>query len=148
MIAHAYFISPRGRIIPVTRGRHISQIISDPADFGLVFKDIVETYKRHNETLGHEGFARDEIIEGLFKKGWVRVSFEERGTLIFQLGRYTVGTRKHIVSFLRLVLTGTVKPSNADGNHYSVAVYQVRESPIVEAENVKAAIRQINDICH
>ena len=70
-------------------------------------------------------------------KGWVRVRFEDRGTLIFQLGRFTVGTKKHILSFLHLIQTGTVKPGNADGKHYSVAVYQVRESPIVEAEMSK-----------
>ena len=146
MIEHAYFISSRGRIIPVTCGKHIDQIISDPPDFGFVFKDIVEAYKRHNETLGHEGFARDEIIAGLFNKGWARVRFEERRTLIFQLGRFTMGMKKHILSFLQLVQIGKIKPGNADGRYYAVSVYQVREFPIVEAENVKAAIKQIKNI--
>ena len=148
MTEHACFISPRGKIIPVNRGKHIDQIISEPATFRLIHKDIVETYKRHNETLRHEGFARDEIIEGLFRKGWVRVRFEDRGKLIFQLGRFTMGTRKHILAFLQLVQTGKIKPGNADGRYYAVAVYQVREFPIVEAENVKDAMRKIKNVCH
>ena len=147
MIAHAYFISYRGRIIPVTQGKHIDQIISEPATFGLALKDIVAAFKRHSETLGHEGVARNEIIEGLFRKGWVRVRFEERRTLIFQLGRFTAGTKKHILAFLQLVQTGKIKPGNADGRYYSVAVYKVRESPIVEAYNVKDAIKSIKDNC-
>ena len=147
MVAHAYFISPRGKLVPVTTGKHIDQIISEPVTFGLALKDIVAAFKRHSETLGHEGVARNEIIEGLFRKGWVRVRFEERRTLIFQLGRFTAGTKKHILAFLQLVQTGKIKPGNADGRHFTVAVYQVRESPIVEAYNVKDAIKSIKDNC-
>ncbi|MFA6294160.1 MAG: hypothetical protein WC637_20385, partial [Victivallales bacterium] len=143
MLEYAYFISPRGKIIPVTRGKHIDQIISEPITFGLLVKDMVSTYKRHNETFGHEGFARDEIIAGLFRKGWVRVRFEERRTLIFQLGRFTMGAKKHILSFLELVQASKIKPGNNDGRHFSVAVYQVRESPIAEAGSVKGTMRQI-----
>ncbi|MEI6422015.1 MAG: hypothetical protein WCP55_07330 [Lentisphaerota bacterium] len=147
MIAYAYFISPRGKLVPVTMGKHIDQIISEPVTFGLALKDIVAAFKRHRETLGHEGVARNEIIEGLFRKGWVRVRFEERRTLIFQLDRFTADTKKHILAFLQLVQTGKIKPGNADGRHFSVAVYQVRESPIVEAYNVKGAIKSIKDNC-
>lgn len=147
MIAHAYFISPRGKFVPVTQGKHIDQIIYEPATFGLALKDIVAAFKRHSETLGHEGVARNEIIEGLFRKGWVRVRFEERRTLIFQLGRFTAGTKKRILAFLQLVQTGKIKPGNADGRHFTVAVYQVRESPIVEAYDVKDAIKSIKDNC-
>jgi hypothetical protein len=147
MIAHAYFISPRGKLVPVTMGKHIDQIISEPATFGLALKGIVAAFKRHNETLGHEGVARGKIIERLFKKGWVRVRFEERRTLIFQLGSFTAGTKKHILSFLQLVQTGKIKPGNASGRYFSVEVYQVSESPIVEAYNVKDAIKSIKDNC-
>ena len=141
MKEHAYFISPRGRIIPVTRVKHIDQIIFEPATFGLVLKDIVKIHEQHNEPLGHEGYAREEIISGLFRKGWIRVRFEDRWTLIFQFGRFSKGAKKHILSFLKLVQTGKIKPGNHDGRNYGVCVYQLRESPIIEAENVKDAIR-------
>ena len=67
----AYFTNPRGYVIPVLHGTHISTVIADPKAFGLVLENIAETFKKHGETLGHEGYARDEILNDLLKKGWV-----------------------------------------------------------------------------
>ncbi len=47
-MSEAYFISPRGKIIPVLHGKHIKQIDADPRCFGLTDSYIGEIIY-HNE---------------------------------------------------------------------------------------------------
>lgn len=57
---------------------HILTVIEAPALFGLTTESIKEAYERHNEPIGHEGFAREEIMIGLINKGWIRARFVVR----------------------------------------------------------------------
>lgn len=68
----SFFLSPRGELVP-SGTKHISAIIKNPRKFGLTRKEINDIYGKHNETIGTEGDAREEIIEKLLKRGWVRL---------------------------------------------------------------------------
>lgn len=70
--AEAYWISPRGRILPVT-DKHINIIVDNPLAFGLTMSQVEAIYAEHDETVGHEGKAREQIIIELVKQGWIRV---------------------------------------------------------------------------
>ncbi len=68
MINTAYWISPKGEIIPVSGPSgscHIQAVINNPQTFGLDLDYIKDVYDKHNEELGSEGKAREEIILGL-----------------------------------------------------------------------------------
>lgn len=88
-IFEKWFISPRGRLIEVTKGTHIGQIISEPQTFSLTKSEIVEEYRRHNEPLGFEGWARETIIRKLLNKGngFVRVYIDKNNNINCQIGR-------------------------------------------------------------
>ena len=68
----AYWISPVGKIIRVD-DRHISSIIREPELFGLSREEIEAIYAKHNERMGHEGKAREEIIRSIIAKGYIRI---------------------------------------------------------------------------
>jgi hypothetical protein len=71
-------VSPSGKIVKLVNGSHIATIIANPERFGLTKEEIVDIHKKYNEQLGSEGNARDEIIVGLIKGGWLRVNYEVR----------------------------------------------------------------------
>lgn len=68
----AYFISPTGKVIDCEIS-HINKVIADPKMFGYTKEKIEKIYDKHNEPIGHEGKAREEIILDLIKKGWIRL---------------------------------------------------------------------------
>lgn len=105
-MTEAYFISPRGYVIPVLNGTHIAEVIQNPKVFGLTSESIADAYKRHDETLGHEGFARDEILTELLKIGWIRARIKG-GYLYCQVGFESKRIYKNILklfSHLKLVI--------------------------------------------
>jgi len=72
-IFDAYWISPKGKILGVEI-THIQFIIKNPVFFSLPKEYIEEIYKKHNENLGLEGDAREEIMKNLINcKGWIRI---------------------------------------------------------------------------
>ena len=72
------FVSPSGRVVKLVNGTHISTVIANPEGFGFTREEIIDIHKKHNEQLGSEGNARDEIIVALIKDGWLRVNYEVR----------------------------------------------------------------------
>ena len=142
-MSNAYFISPRSKIIPVLHGTHIRQIESEPRTFGLTETYLNKTRMKYDEPRGHEGYARKEIISGLFVKGWIRVRFEEEGNLIFETTNFTTARLKHILNFLILVQNGTIKPYSREGKYFGVLVYHDRNNPVVTTERVADAIKNI-----
>lgn len=68
----AYWISPRGQVLPVATN-HIDIVIKHPKKFGYTTEKIEEIYARHEERMGSEGNAREEIIIDLLKKGFIRI---------------------------------------------------------------------------
>ena len=92
----AYWISPEGTIIPVP-DHHIDLVIGNPALFGTTLKKITAVYKKRKEPLHLEGFAREEIMAGLIKKGWIRVRYVSRGdSFTIQVFKLDRATRAHI----------------------------------------------------
>lgn len=76
----AYWISPAGGIIPVAEPylHHIDLIIARPEVFGYTRNQVEERFIHYREPLGHEGFAREELMAGLLEQGWLRLRFRER----------------------------------------------------------------------
>ncbi len=71
---YAFWISPQGKVNFLTNGEtHIEQVIKNPGYFGYTKSMIQNIYNKHNEKLGSEGNAREEIIKNLIRKGWVRI---------------------------------------------------------------------------
>ncbi len=68
----AYWISPRGEVLPVATN-HIDIVIKNPKKFGYTTEKIEEIYARHEERMGKEGMAREEIILDLLKHKWIRI---------------------------------------------------------------------------
>jgi hypothetical protein len=105
----AYWISPDGKILPVP-DHHIDMIIREPAAFGLTLRKIKAVYNKHDEPMHVEGFAREKIMAGLIKKGWIRVRYVSRGdsftVQVFKLDRET---REHVGKWAAMVMR---KPEN------------------------------------
>jgi hypothetical protein len=75
MLKGAYWISPKGEIIDVPN-LHIDVVIQNPEKFGITKDIIQQIFDKHNEHMGvDEGFAREEIMLELLKKGWIRLRF-------------------------------------------------------------------------
>ena len=93
----AYWISPKGELLPVY-SLHIHEVIKDPVRFGLKLEDIEKVFQRFDEPLGHEGFARDEIMAGLLKSGWIRLRYQRRNVCwtvqTFRFDKATLGNLK------------------------------------------------------
>jgi hypothetical protein len=72
----ASWISPVGEILPV-KSTHIEVVIKNPEVFEITRTYIKEVYKKYRETVGLEGKARDEIVEGLINKRWMRIRYDK-----------------------------------------------------------------------
>lgn len=68
-----YWINPYGKILKQQNTTHIQGVTKNPKTFGVTREWIEQIYKKHNEPVGTEGNAREEIMEYLFKKGYTRV---------------------------------------------------------------------------
>jgi hypothetical protein len=106
----AFFISPDGEVVGVPN-RHVLLISQEPETFGLTSGEIEKVYKKHKETVGWEGYARNEIILGLLKKNWIRLRFEPTsgtwGIQIFEEPNETL--LRNIGVFLAMARKGDVK---------------------------------------
>lgn len=72
------WISPAGSIIPLVDGGHIETVWSQPEKFGYKPGDVETIYKKHNEIVGTDGNARDEIMIKLWKDGFMRVNYNPK----------------------------------------------------------------------
>lgn len=74
IMCDVYWVSPAGKMLSV-KSTHIDVVIKKPEVFGITRAYIKEVYKKYRETVGLEGKARDEIIEGLINKRWMRIRY-------------------------------------------------------------------------
>jgi hypothetical protein len=73
MQAEGFWITDKGNIIKMT-SKHIDYILENPEIFDFTLQGLELTYRKHNEKLGTEGNAREEIIIDVIKrKNWIRV---------------------------------------------------------------------------
>ena len=75
IMCDAYWVSPTGEMLSV-KSTHIDVVVKNPEVFGFTSVYIKEVYKKYRETVGLEGKARDEIIEGLINKRWMRIRYD------------------------------------------------------------------------
>ena len=111
----AYWISPRGKIVPVPF-HHIDLIIDNPELFGLTSAKIDAVYKKFKEPLHLEGYAREEIMAGLIKKGWVRVRYDARqDSFKLQVHNLSLPITRHIRKWAVIIIKGQEKVSPKTG---------------------------------
>jgi len=72
----AYWVSPVGEMLSV-KFTHIEAVIKNPEVFEITHSYIKKLYKKYRETVGLEGKARDEIVEGLINKKWMRIRYDK-----------------------------------------------------------------------
>lgn len=72
--APAYWINPEGLIFS-NFNLHIEAVCDNPKVFGLNRKYLKTVYQKHGETWRLEGKARDEIMEELYHRGWIRIRY-------------------------------------------------------------------------
>jgi len=127
----AFFISPAGEIIPVPV-RHIVAIAKDPGLFELTDDYIKRIYKKHNENVGWEGYARNEIILDLLKKNWVRLRFFCRsGTWRLQIFNELNDTlQNNILVFCREVKKGNICNFMQRSSDPNIEIHNTAESSI------------------
>jgi hypothetical protein len=100
MSSPAIWISPYGRVYDVGIS-HVKFVFDNPDKFGLTEEDIRAAYERHGERLGIEGKAREEILLGLLRDGWIRARYNRDGWHI-QLNRLNRDTKESIRSWLEI----------------------------------------------
>jgi hypothetical protein len=76
IMCNAYWVSPGGEMFSV-KSTHIEVVIKKPEIFGITHAYIKEVYKKYRETVGLEGKARDEIVESLINKRWMRIRYDK-----------------------------------------------------------------------
>lgn len=95
---NAHWISPTGKIIDVPL-LHINTIIKYPELFGLTKRKIIAIHKKHRETLGGEGKAREQIMLKLIKDGWIRTRSRRNGWTV-QFNKLDKQTAANIESWV------------------------------------------------
>ena len=125
----AFFISPDGEIIGVP-DRHVLLISKEPETFGLTREHVEKIYAKHKENVGWEGYARNEIILDLLKKGWTRLRFElTSGTWGIQIfEELDADLLKNISGFLAKVSNGEVKSCWKRNAPPNIAIRDTRKS--------------------
>lgn len=101
----AYWISPKGEIMVVQRGKHISDVIAYPEKFGFNKEFIEYVYNFYNEKIGTEGKAREQIMITLFNKGWVRIR-RYKNFWSINVKRLAGKTKDYVTIWAKKVLKG------------------------------------------
>ncbi len=143
MIPDAFFISPKGLIVEVSR-KHIDAVIANPKRFGLSRKVILDAYEKSGEELGFEGIARDKLLSGLLRKGWIRVRINKQHCVCCQIGasakiKYARNIRKLLV-WLRQNL------GNRKYERLSLRVYHhTADCWIINEFDMKGAVKALSE---
>ncbi len=144
MTNSAYFIGPDGSIYPVDNGKHIREIIASPETYGLTLGKIKAVFKKYDEPLGDEKYAREKIIGKLLEKGWTRVRLEN-GYLKFQIAKLTADARKNILKFLEKVKKGAVQPENRTANQIGIKVIFDKDNNFLMEDDIDIAIKALRN---
>ena len=140
----AFFISPQGAVLRVTTS-HIAMVIEDPAMFKMKRSKIEEVFARHDEPLGHEGYAREVILTDLLRRRWIRIR-EHQAYWSIQFSTLSPRTKSHIRKWARTALQrGIVRDRYAearleglaDGFHLRIEVARVVTSSVFEVEGAE-----------
>ncbi|PNX47994.1 MAG: hypothetical protein BV459_03285 [Thermoplasmata archaeon M11B2D] len=69
----AYWIDPKGKLVSGGLKRHIELVAASPTKFLISKKEVESIYNKHNEVVGTEGKAREEIIKKILSVGFIRL---------------------------------------------------------------------------
>jgi len=108
-LAYAYWISPIGKILPITdkfgQGKHIDSIIENPKAFGLTVDEVQAMYDVEGETMGIEGRAREKLIKQLINQGWIRIRrYLKPEMWTININRITPKIKKILYSFAKTMV--------------------------------------------
>ena len=104
LINEGFFISPSGILIPV-KGSHIATVVSFPSAFGFTKEEIDVAYAAHGESSYIEGRAREEVLRGVLKKGWIRLR-RNRDRWSVQCDRLDEKTQMQVQVWAKQILRG------------------------------------------
>ena len=99
----AFWISPKGNIYRVAI-THIKDVIRFPNKFGLSIRDIQRVFDKHDEPLGHEGKAREEILLNLFKKNYIRIRKYKNLGYTVNVKKLAGKTKKYVYDWVEKLL--------------------------------------------
>ena len=101
-----YYIAPSGDIIELDTS-HIDLIIQHPEKFLMTKQDIEKLYRKYDEPLGTEGKAREEILAGLIKQGWIRLRhIPKTDSFTVQISRLDRKRKDQIATFADQAIQG------------------------------------------
>jgi len=112
----AFFISPKGEFISSGGGSHIDMVTDNPKKFGLTPEYIRKTYEKHNEMMGIEGNARDEILIKIINSGWIHIRRRPNKYWAVMIGRMSKKTQGFLYDWAIKILKGVhgIKELNKD----------------------------------
>ena len=103
MLSGGVWVSPHGDIfgVPLT---HVRAVVEAPEKFGFSIEQIKSIFNKHNEGIGSEGDARDEIISLLISKGWVRIRYYPGEFFHVELSAFTQVYSNYLSSWASKVI--------------------------------------------
>ena len=101
----AFFISPYGDIITADIS-HIATVIKYPKKFGVTKEYIERIYNKHNEKLGTEGNAREEILKELMSDGWIRIRRYPNKFWSVQVNKVNKKVKDYLYDWSKKILKG------------------------------------------
>lgn len=72
-VGNAFWINPYGEILDIGGAKHINSIIQSPEKFGFSKEEIQQMHQTHNEPVGIEGKAREEMIKDAMQRGFIHI---------------------------------------------------------------------------
>lgn len=91
---HAFWVNPRGKILDVSTGTHIDQVIQSPKSFNITDRYIKNVYTKYDEPVGLEGKAREELMLELIKSGFIRIRYVKNRFWIVNASKFTPKVKK------------------------------------------------------
>ncbi len=143
-ISAAFFISPGGKAIFVT-GKHISDVLQHPAKFGVSRNEMEALHIKYNEKLGLEGKAREEILVGLIRKGWIRIRRYPNTGWSINISELNEPNRAHLLKWAVQILTG-VKGFRELDEYMPVRVTPLTGPPIPSLTIKELAAGRLDEI--
>lgn len=127
----AYWISGQGDILPVPT-IHIDLVAKHPKRFGYTRGSIERIFAAHGEPVGHEGFARQEIMLHLIvNEGWMRVRYTRNNDLwAIELKSFDERTQRIISDFFTMIVgshAGRLSVRGAAQLHSEVRICELHD---------------------
>jgi len=91
-------------------------VTDNPKKFGLSPEYIRKTYEKHNEMMGIEGKARDEILIKIINSGWIHIRRRPNKYWAVMIGRMSKKTQGFLYDWAVKILKGVhgIKELNKD----------------------------------